>query len=274
MPDWLAGYAQMNKGKAKNQLYKAYARHARVLGLACRIPHWRNGHTTVVKFDYGTDTSGEDESEKGDDDDFMPEDGNGHIIAHKRRNKINQNSEDELDYDEEEEEEEEEECRPPVFDFGIPCKTVGCSKFSIPGNFKFCGDHRDYTRKRKRATEKSVQGHTYAALPSSMQTNQRWALFLGNAQRRNKEISITHRRWLVLASSLCAYCNARGADFFNGLDCVVPEDDYTLENSVPCCNSCNTEKNDLELRQWMNRKGRPATESKSDYKLSLLHGVE
>ena len=55
-PDWHAGYAYMTTSNGRNLLYKEFARQARHHGIACRVPHWKNGRGTVVSIEYASDT--------------------------------------------------------------------------------------------------------------------------------------------------------------------------------------------------------------------------
>ena len=121
----------------------------------------------------------------------MSEDSSGSINCHKSRSKTKQNSKDELDSDDEQEE-EQEEGRLNFAGYGKPCRQVGCKKRAIPGNYSCCEQHRDSNLKRKAATQKSIQGKTYSALPTSMRTNGMWSTFLSNASKRNKLVARSH----------------------------------------------------------------------------------
>ena len=171
---------------------------------------------------------------------------------------------------EEEEEEEEEEVGPA--ETGKRCKGDGtlsvCLNMGVPGNYGFCALHRK--QGRKSGSTMTVNGKIWDALPDSMSTRSKWQNFLGNAQARNKIVQITQRRWMLLVVSPCAYCGRRGADILVGVDRVRNDTHYTDANSVPCCYSCNGEKNDMPLRTWMDRKGRLRSESEGAYVASLL----
>ena len=77
------------------------------------------------------------------------------------------------------------------------------------------------------------------------------------------------------AVSVLAMCVLRyqGADVLNGVDRVDNGAHYTLANSVPCCCVCNSEKGDMQLRAWMDRKERPASETEAAYIARLLAAI-
>ena len=55
-PDWHAGYRSMPTSNCRNLLDKEFAKQARHLGFACRVPHWNNGTWTVVSIEAASDT--------------------------------------------------------------------------------------------------------------------------------------------------------------------------------------------------------------------------
>ena len=63
-PDWQAGYASMTTSNGRNLLYKEFARQARHLGFACRVPHWNNGSGTVVSIEYASDSDSDTSEEE------------------------------------------------------------------------------------------------------------------------------------------------------------------------------------------------------------------
>ena len=167
--------------------------------------------------------------------------------------------------EEEEESKEDEES----LNGRSPCKK--CRKTALPGNYGFCSFHRIAVRKCSSTATVGVR--MYDALPDTMSTRARYRSFLFNAQKRGKSVHLAVGKFVLLVCSPCAYCSHRGADVLNGVDRVHNEAHYMDNNSVPCCHACNNEKGEMPLRLWMDRKGRPKTESEATYVASLLASI-
>lgn len=69
------------------------------------------------------------------------------------------------------------------------------------------------------------------------------------ARSVGKEFTITDEHFIALMQSDCVYCGETGG----GVDRVDSSIGYTLENCVPCCQSCNTMKMDMDLRRWISK---------------------
>jgi len=63
-PDWKAWYASMTTSNGRNMLYKEFARQARHLEFACRVPHWNNGSGRVVIIEYASDADSDTSEEQ------------------------------------------------------------------------------------------------------------------------------------------------------------------------------------------------------------------
>jgi 5-methylcytosine-specific restriction endonuclease McrA len=82
------------------------------------------------------------------------------------------------------------------------------------------------------------------------------------ARRRKRRMEravhdLTDPQWAALKAAWagCAYCGA--ADETLQRDCVLAISrggQYTLENVVPACRSCNTSKCNAEVTAWLRRK--------------------
>ena len=89
-----------------------------------------------------------------------------------------------------------------------------------------------------------------------------------NAKRRGRVWELTDEDFDRLTSSDCYYCGIapcrvfstgkyEGAEFtYNGIDRVDSAGDYTPENVVPCCNTCNVAKRDMSFDTFMEWIGR------------------
>lgn len=64
-----------------------------------------------------------------------------------------------------------------------------------------------------------------------------------NSQRQNREFALTHEDWDVLSTKNCEYCRrSRPCGKWFGVDRVIPDGGYTLNNTVSCCPDCNYDK--------------------------------
>ncbi len=78
------------------------------------------------------------------------------------------------------------------------------------------------------------------------------------AKKRNLEFSITINDLLKICSKNCYYCgtspnqiiNYSGPYVYNGIDRLNNDLGYTLDNCVPCCNTCNKFKSDLKVQDF------------------------
>jgi len=78
--------------------------------------------------------------------------------------------------------------------------------------------------------------------------------------------NITEEQFAELTKKNCYYCGVKpnqvtkvgrgrkcnGDYVYNGLDRIDNNKDYTIDNVVPCCNQCNTAKNNLTLQEFKN----------------------
>lgn len=82
------------------------------------------------------------------------------------------------------------------------------------------------------------------------------------ARGRGIEFDIHFEDWVKLASSNCYYCDIEpmrmykkkkqeyGKFKFNGLDRVISQKPYTIDNVVPCCWNCNKAKSALAQSEF------------------------
>lgn len=129
-----------------------------------------------------------------------------------------------------------------------------------------CGDERwvrtDILRKNKNGCSKCFssgirkegEGHSI---------NSAWKSLRTNAKSRNIKVEITKEDFIEMAKSNCFYCDAEPLEKIyynqpkwstpaklNGIDRVDNNKDYTIENSVPCCYTCNRGKMNLSLEEF------------------------
>jgi 5-methylcytosine-specific restriction endonuclease McrA len=95
----------------------------------------------------------------------------------------------------------------------------------------------------------------------------RWRVYKDNymlpAKKRGYVFELTEEQFCQIATSPCFYCGdlpsqvskaKSGEEFiYNGVDRIVNEAGYTLQNSVPCCSPCNIAKNDHAVKDFIER---------------------
>jgi ribonuclease HI len=98
-----------------------------------------------------------------------------------------------------------------------------------------------------------------------------FSTYKSRAKKKKLEFSLTKSYFLQLISENCHYCNAppksynclknrvgiteklirRSATSANGIDRKSSKLGYTIENSLPCCATCNFLKSDLEYNEFI-----------------------
>lgn len=63
--------------------------------------------------------------------------------------------------------------------------------------------------------------------------------YLKRCTSRSIIFDLTVEQFYNIARNNCTYCNIPGP---NGIDRIVPNLGYTINNTVPCCKKCNTMK--------------------------------
>jgi hypothetical protein len=83
------------------------------------------------------------------------------------------------------------------------------------------------------------------------------------AKRRGIEFNLTRDQFKVLTKEVCHYCGvlpeksfkghrSNGEYVYNGIDRINSDKDYTLDNVVPCCETCNKAKLHLSYDIFLN----------------------
>ena len=92
-------------------------------------------------------------------------------------------------------------------------------------------------------------------------------IYKTGADKRGYDFTLTEEQFKKLTSSNCYYCggkpsniyNKKGSNgeyIYNGIDRKDNNKGYTVENSVPCCYTCNRAKGTLtlqEFKDWVKR---------------------
>lgn len=66
--------------------------------------------------------------------------------------------------------------------------------------------------------------------------------------KRNITMDLSFEQFKILINSRCYYCNMSNC---RGVDRVDSGKGYTLQNSVPCCGSCNEMKMDKTISEFL-----------------------
>ena len=77
----------------------------------------------------------------------------------------------------------------------------------------------------------------------------RWRTHRFGALRKNLVMTLTKDDFTRLISAPCRYCGF--TDGFIGVDRVDNSKGYTLDNSVPCCKTCNYMKKNLSVKDFL-----------------------
>lgn len=70
----------------------------------------------------------------------------------------------------------------------------------------------------------------------------RYSIYRSSAKRRGLKFNLTLEQFSNLISRPCWYC---GRSVRSGLDRVINNNGYTIDNVVPCCLPCNRSKNNM-----------------------------
>lgn len=88
--------------------------------------------------------------------------------------------------------------------------------------------------------------------------------YKSHAKYNNRDFTLTREEFSNIVFSNCHYCGSEpsnlvkkerygGPFYYNGIDRKDTSGHYTLENSLPCCISCNKAKSDMtynEFKEW------------------------
>ena len=110
------------------------------------------------------------------------------------------------------------------------------------------------------------QPHGYRTNPETI-IRRCFEQYQRNAIARNFVFELDMETFITITQGKCFYCNklptnpfkwsGRGAIYLcNGIDRVDNTKGYTLQNSVPCCKTCNRIKSNMTLdhfKEWVNR---------------------
>lgn len=76
----------------------------------------------------------------------------------------------------------------------------------------------------------------------------RYSKYKHSAKIRNIEFNLSYQQFEIITNKICYYCDdfSSGKKFV-GIDRINSAIGYNLRNCVPCCETCNYMKNDMEF---------------------------
>jgi hypothetical protein len=146
------------------------------------------------------------------------------------------------------------------------------------GNTKSCGCLRA-DRNRERNARNTLP-------PGEASFRGLFAGYKRNASKRGLAFDLSESQFRGLTKQPCAYCglpptrqylegpNTNGAYTCNGVDRLVNDEGYTVENSLPCCVDCNWAKGSLPAERWLAMLNRIASHSAARARLKALRDPE
>lgn len=82
-------------------------------------------------------------------------------------------------------------------------------------------------------------------------TKPRFDNYTQRAERQNRMFNLTREQFNKFITSQCHYCKRVPArDKYFGIDKIFPDDGYTMDNCVSCCQSCNRAKWDASSDEF------------------------
>ncbi|AGE53451.1 hypothetical protein ATCVGM07011_202R [Acanthocystis turfacea Chlorella virus GM0701.1] len=104
----------------------------------------------------------------------------------------------------------------------------------------------------------------------------RMDIYKKRAEKKGVLFELENDDWKQLIKGECAYCH-RIPDTWFGVDRVIPENGYTIENAVSCCYDCNIDKHECDIETMAKRNERIAGRVDAgeivieDYEQVILH---
>jgi len=83
------------------------------------------------------------------------------------------------------------------------------------------------------------------------QPKKRWGRLVSYAKKKNILLTLNFEDYEILIKQPCFYCGIVNIGTGYGIDKLIPELGYTLDNSVSCCPPCNQIKGNLLTAEQM-----------------------
>jgi len=116
-----------------------------------------------------------------------------------------------------------------------------------------------YTKRQKqqRAWKKKNPDKVLAYSRAAYRRNKysakyRYNYFHKQAQKNDRKCEISFERFKLLIIANCYYCGSKVKSTGSGLDRIDSAKDYTINNVVTCCHTCNWMKRSLSVSEFLN----------------------
>ena len=80
----------------------------------------------------------------------------------------------------------------------------------------------------------------------------RYNYFRKQAQNTNRSCDISFERFMLFIKANCYYCGSKVQSTGSGLDRIDSTKDYTINNVVTCCHTCNWMKRSMSVTDFLN----------------------
>jgi len=126
------------------------------------------------------------------------------------------------------------------------------------GNKKSCG----CLRKKTTAQLFKKRKPSDPATKNDSSINKLYYRYKKDAKKRNYQFNLSRDEFKQLIVENCFYCGTkpnsilnekdlRGQIKYNGIDRINNDNDYNLDNVVPCCKRCNAAKSNMTLKEFL-----------------------
>jgi 5-methylcytosine-specific restriction endonuclease McrA len=126
------------------------------------------------------------------------------------------------------------------------------------------GDHDSFLRKAYYRSQKEYFDDDVDIWSDNFH-KPKYSAYRKKAIRQKVSFELTNEQWNTLVKGNCAYClRSLPTKKYNGIDRVIPNDGYTIDNTVSCCDDCNRDKGILSVESMEIRNDRIAERIKSE----------
>jgi len=136
------------------------------------------------------------------------------------------------------------------------CKKHG-EKIKVNNRWRCYKCEREYQRKRRKNIEEKKKDNEKNKKYRKTKRG-RYIVFLNRVKRRNDKnksfCNLTENQHDMLINMKCFYCNKYHKNKnYCGIDRIDNNKGYTLENCVPCCQDCNSMKEDKNFFEFIKK---------------------
>jgi ribosomal protein L31 len=108
---------------------------------------------------------------------------------------------------------------------------------------------RDYDKKNYKLNKKKIKERSKRYYQT---INGRYKYWINSNKKRGIGSFLTIKEYSELVTQPCYYCGEINNPF-NGIDRIDSNGDYTKDNCVPCCSTCNYMKHTLSMEDFLSK---------------------